>query len=128
MGRYGDTGCGTERCLRSEAIVCRGGDEGCRAFPAPLSPLAASFLRCASDRFFSERVDGPWFRLAAETIEDHRDARGVENAYTRQSVLLAPEGFAAVFDKLESIGNVFKRLGKPGGELRDGGYAYAPFH
>ncbi len=55
-----------------------------------------------SGDLFSERLDGPWFRLGAQTRKDRPDERGVENGLLRQSVLLAPEGFAAVFDKLNT--------------------------
>jgi hypothetical protein len=48
-----------------------------------------------------------------------RDARGVEDQVTRQSLLLAPEGSASVFDKLESVGNVFHNLGKPCGSVQN---------
>lgn len=85
-----------------------------------------------SGDLFGERLDGPWFRLGAQTMKERRDQRGVEEALSRQSVLLAPEGFAEVFDKLESIGNAFHSLGRPGGVVREGGgvkdYGYAPFH
>lgn len=80
----------------------------------------------------AERLEGPWFRLGAQTMQERRNQRGVEEAVSRQSVLLDPEGFAFVFDKLESIGNVFDGLGEPGGVVRGGcgvkNYGYAPFH
>ena len=55
--------------------------------------------------------------------------QGVENVVYRQSMLLTPEDFGVIFEKLESIvGNI----GKPGGSLiRDGEKMvnrYAPFH
>jgi hypothetical protein len=85
-----------------------------------------------SGDLFVERLAGPWFRLGAQTLKDRRDVRCVEEAVSRQSVLLAPEDFAEVFDKLESVGNVFNSLGKPGGVVREGDgvkeYGYAPFH
>lgn len=85
-----------------------------------------------SGDLFAERVGGPWFRLGAWTITPRRDERGVEDVVSRQSLLLAPEHFADIFDKLESVGNVIGDLGKPGGsvfhaaEQRE--YRYAPFH
>src|SRR5882724_11930858 len=39
-----------ERCPRSESLCAEAG-QGLPPFPAPLSPLAASFLRCAPDKF-----------------------------------------------------------------------------
>src|SRR5258708_40145037 len=81
---------------------------------------------------FAERLAGPWFRLGAWTTTPSRDERGVEDVASRQSLLLAPEGFGAVFDKLESVGNVIHNLGSPGGSVRDRGnkkeYRYDPFH
>jgi hypothetical protein len=84
-----------------------------------------------SEDLFAERTITPWFRLGAWTNSSRRDDRGVENEIMRQSILLAPDGFAAVFDKLESIGNVFTALGKPSGMLTEQRgvkkYSYAPF-
>lgn len=81
---------------------------------------------------FADPLESPWFRLGAQTIQERRDRRGVDEAVSRQSVLLAPDGFAHVFDKLESVGNVFDRLGRPAGVLRGGhggeGYGYTAFH
>jgi hypothetical protein len=53
----------------------------------------------------------------------------VENVVYRQSMLLSPEDFSVMFDKLESVvGNI----GKPGGSLIGDGdkrvYRYSPFH
>jgi hypothetical protein len=84
-----------------------------------------------SGDLFGERLAGPWFRLGAWTITSTRDARGVEDEVMRQSLLLDPEGFAAVFDKLESVGNVLHDLGKPGGSVHNENgqkeYIYFPF-
>jgi hypothetical protein len=85
-----------------------------------------------SGDLFAERLGGPWFRLGAWTISRRRDERGVEDVVSRQSLLLASEYFAEVFDKLESIGNVIGNLGKPGSSVLYGGeekeYKYTPFH
>lgn len=85
-----------------------------------------------SGDLFAERVGGPWFRLGAWTITPHRDERGVEDVVSRQSLLLAPEHFADIFDKLESVGNVIGDLGKPGSSVLHAAekkeYRYAPFH
>src|SRR5713101_4773288 len=85
-----------------------------------------------SGDIFAERLAGPWVRLGAWTTTSPRDERGVEDEAMRQSILLAPEGFASLFDKLESVGNVLHNLGKPGGSLHHGDgdkeYIYSPFH
>ncbi len=85
-----------------------------------------------SDDLFAEPVAGQWFRLAARTVTSRRSERGVEDEVFRQSVLLEPHAFVAVFDNLESVGNVLNNLGKPGGSVRSGGsksrYAYTAFH
>ena len=70
---------------------------------------------------FTERLEGPWFRLGAQTMREPRNERGAQEAVSRQSLLLAPEGFADAFDKLESVGNVLSELGKPGGVIRERG-------
>jgi hypothetical protein len=81
---------------------------------------------------FGERLAGPWFRLGAWTITSTHDARGVEDQVMRQSLLLAPEGFALVFDKLESVGTVFHNLGKSCGSVQNLSgakeYIYFSFH
>ncbi|MGO9641204.1 MAG: hypothetical protein ACLP1Y_07870 [Candidatus Acidiferrales bacterium] len=50
----------------------------------------------------------------------------------RQSLLFAPENFASVFDKLESVGDVFRSLGSPCRSVHNRGgdkeYTYFPFH
>ena len=49
----------------------------------------------------------------------------------RQSIMLTPGRFSEIYDKLESVGNVFANLGKPVGSVQDDGdqkkYAYARF-
>ena len=85
-----------------------------------------------SGDLFVERLAGPWFRLGGWTVTGRRDGRDVEDVVMRQSVLLKPRQFTAVFDKLESVGNVLQRLGAPGGEIRHRGnekqYRYNAFH
>lgn len=85
-----------------------------------------------SEDLFAERLGGPWFRLGAWTIMPHRDDRGIENVVSRQSLLLAPECFADIFDRLESVGNVIGNLGKPSSSVLHTAegkeYRYAPFH
>jgi len=85
-----------------------------------------------SGDLFSERLAGPWFRLGAETMKERRDQRRVEEVVSRQSILLAAGDFAEVYDKLESVGNVFNGIGKPSSVVRERGgvmdYHYSPFH
>lgn len=85
-----------------------------------------------SGDLFVERLAGLWFRLGARTIIRRRDDRGVEDVVSRQSLLIPHQGFAEIFDSLESVGNVIGHLGKPGGSVRHSGYekqySYAPFH
>ena len=80
----------------------------------------------------AERLAGPWIRLGAWTRNPPVDARGVEEDIMRQSLLVAPDAFASLFDKLDSVGNVLHSLGKPGGIVYSAGYgkeySYAPFH
>ena len=55
---------GALTALRVSPVL--GGDKGCRPFPAPLSPLAASFLRCAPERFLLTKPNAlPHNRLAS---------------------------------------------------------------
>lgn len=85
-----------------------------------------------SEDLFAEPLVGTWFRLGARTIKSPRDEKGVEDFVERQSLLLAPECFAEIFDRLESIGNVIGDLGKPKSSVLQEGdhkeYSYAPFH
>jgi hypothetical protein len=85
-----------------------------------------------SEDLFVERLSGTWFRLGARTIKSTCDEKGVEDFTERQSLLLAPDCFAEIFDRLESIGNVIDDLGKPKSSILQEGnhkeYSYAPFH
>lgn len=85
-----------------------------------------------SGDLFAERLSGQWFRLGARTITPHRNKRGVEDVVSRKSLLLVPEHFADIFDKLNSVGNVIHNMGKPEGlDLNEGNqkkYSYSPFH
>jgi len=85
-----------------------------------------------SEDLFVERLAAPWFRLGAWTITAKRSVRGVEDEVMRQTLLLASERFAEIFDKLESVGDVLHGLGKPGGSVDNGNgekqYVYFPFH
>jgi hypothetical protein len=82
-----------------------------------------------SEDLFAERADGPWLRLGAWTVTRRRDARNVEEEVFRQSLMLAPESFANIFDRLESVGNVIGHLGHAGVIVYgDRGYEYLPFH
>jgi hypothetical protein len=81
---------------------------------------------------FADRLAGPWIRLGAWTPTSLSDERGVDDDVMRQSLLVPPEAFAAVFDKLDSVGNVLGNLGKPGGVVYcahgEKEYSNAPFH
>jgi hypothetical protein len=73
-----------------------------------------------------------WFRLGARTIRPQRNAQGLEDVLSRQSLLLPPGRFPGVYEKLEAIGNVINGIGKPGGMVSHVGeekeYRYIPFH
>lgn len=85
-----------------------------------------------SGDLFVDRLSGLWFRLGALTLKPQPDDRGVEDLVRRQSMLLSPDGFTEIYDKLDSVGNVIHDLGKPGGVIRHDGdrkeYSYLPFH
>jgi hypothetical protein len=50
-----------------------------------------------STDLFAERTSALWFRLGVRTKISRRDHRGFEDEVMRQSILLPPKGFAAVF-------------------------------
>jgi hypothetical protein len=85
-----------------------------------------------SGDLFAEPPKDSWFRLGAWTIAPSRDERGVEDVVSRQSLLLPAQGFAEIFDSLESVGNVIGDLGKPSVSVIDERgqreYKYAPFY
>jgi len=74
-----------------------------------------------SDDLFAEQVCGPWFRLGAWTIRERQDYSCIEDAVSRQSLLIPHDCFVSIFDKLESVGNVLRNLGKPGGSILHAG-------
>ena len=100
-----------------------------RVFPAHL--FTAPELDFSED-LFAERAVGPWFRLGAWTVTSVRDDRNVEDEVFRQTLLLPPDGFSALFDKLDSVGNVIGHLGRAGGFVTHSDqqkqYGYSPFH
>jgi hypothetical protein len=65
-----------------------------------------------SEDLCAEPLAGTRFRLGAWSADFGRDKQGVENVVYRQSMLLSPEDFSVIFDKLESI---VGDIGKPGG-------------
>lgn len=81
---------------------------------------------------FVNRLSSPWFRLGSWTLRSQCNDQGVESVIGRQSIMLTPGNFSAIYDKLESIGDVLRNLGTPGGSIRSEGgqkeYSYAPFH
>lgn len=85
-----------------------------------------------SGDLLQDHLAGPWFRLGARTSETKRRRQDVEDVIERQSLLVGPREFFAVFDKLQFVGNVLHGLGRPGGSTRMTGgrteYRYFPFH
>ncbi|HYY31626.1 MAG TPA: hypothetical protein VE860_27025 [Chthoniobacterales bacterium] len=65
-----------------------------------------------SEDLCAEPLAGPSFRLGACSTGSGSDKQGVENVVYRQNMLLSPEDFSFMFDKLESI---VGDIGKPGG-------------
>ena len=88
-------------------------------------------LDICEDLVISPFRDG-WFQLGVWTVASKRNDRNVEDVIGRQCVLLATGEFPEVYAKLESVGNSFGSLGKPGGLIRGSGdeqeYSYNPFH
>ena len=85
-----------------------------------------------SEDLFSTRLGGTWFRLGSRSIKHHRDKQHVEDFTERQTILLAPNCFAQIFDRLESIGNAIGELGKPKSSISESDghkeYIYFPFY
>ena len=85
-----------------------------------------------SGDLFVDRLAGPWIRLGAWNRNPPLNKQNVEDEIMRQSVLVTPDAFASLFDKLESVGNVLSPLDKPGGTVYSSGtekeYRYFPFH
>ena len=81
---------------------------------------------------FADRRGGLWFRLGTWTIRSRRNHRGVEDMIERQSFMIPPGDFSEIFEKLDSVGEVMRSLGTPGGSVRSEGelkaYRYLPFH
>ena len=98
---------------------------------APTHLSSISELDFSSD-LFADRLRGPWFRLGAWTITPRRNERRTEDVVSRQSLLLPSMRFGTIFNALESVGNVIRDLGQPGGSVLHSGiqeeYSYAPFH
>ena len=55
-----------------------------------------------SDDLCAELLARSWFKLGACSTGSGRDKQGVESVVYRQSMLLSPEDFSVIFDKLES--------------------------
>lgn len=85
-----------------------------------------------SDDVFVERLTAPWFRLGAWTEKSSKQNGDVVEVIERFSFLLPTDKFDAIFDRLESVGNVSRNMGKPTAwtSERHGtkSYWYAPFH
>ena len=56
-----------------------------------------------SEDLCAEPLTGSWFRLGVCSTGSGGDKQGVENVVYRESMLLSPEDFSVIFDKLESI-------------------------
>lgn len=85
-----------------------------------------------SGDLFSERINGPWFRLGSNTIGNYRNNLGIEEVILRHSLLIEKGCFRKIFKGLESIGNVLHGIGKPQGTVFGDGnnkeYRYVPFY
>lgn len=82
---------------------------------------------------FDDPLKGTWFRLGAWTAKPRLDERRtIEDVIERESLLLHPEQFPGIFDRLEYIGNVIRHLGHPEQSIRYDGkkeqYKYSPFY
>ncbi len=81
-----------------------------------------------SEDLFADPQGELWFRLGACTNTPQRNDQGVEDMVYRQTIMLSSADFSAIYDNLESIGNVLHGIGAPGGFLAGDEYDYAPFH
>jgi hypothetical protein len=85
-----------------------------------------------SGDFFVDRLAGPWLRLGAWNRNPPVNKQNVADEIMRQSVLLPPEAFVLLYEKLDSVGHVLHDLDKPGGTVYSSGrqkeYVYFPFH
>jgi hypothetical protein len=85
-----------------------------------------------SGDLFSERINGPWFRLGSNTIGNYHNNLGIEEFILRHSLLIEKGCFRKIFKGLESIGNVLHGIGKPQGTVFGDGnnkeYRYVPFY
>jgi hypothetical protein len=60
-----------------------------------------------SGDFFVDRLAGPWIRLGAWNRNPAVDKHNVADEIMRQSVLVPPDAFASLFERLDSVGHVF---------------------
>jgi hypothetical protein len=80
-----------------------------------------------SGTLFAERLNHPWVRLGAVSVNRVR-RRPVDEEYLQYALLLNPGGFAAAFDAFSAIGNVLWLAGKPGVVHSGGESQYEPFY
>lgn len=85
-----------------------------------------------SGDFFVDRLAGPWLRLGAWNRNPPVNKQNIQDEIMRQSVLVPPDAFASLYEKLDSVGHAFHDLDKPGGTIYSSGpqkeYIYFPFH
>jgi hypothetical protein len=85
-----------------------------------------------SDDLLVNPLQDLWFRLGSHRLTRNRDASNVEEEVFRQSILIPPRSFPMLFPRLESIGNILRNPGAPGGVLSQRGnqkkYSYCAFH
>jgi hypothetical protein len=97
----------------------------------PAHLLSVNGLDLSGD-FLVNRLSGPWVRLGAWNRHPAVDKHNVADEIMRQSVLVAPDAFASLFEKLNSVGNVFAGLDNPGGTIFSSGrekeYVYFPIY
>ena len=84
-----------------------------------------------SSDIFSRPLSDPWFRLGLRSSRAQVDGR-IEQWVERQSLLIPPESFSSVYDRLGPIGNTLGNLGQPTLSVIHGGTTeqchYNAFH
>lgn len=100
---------------------------------APPHLLAISELDLSADMFGDPLADA-WVLLAAHSKSSaHVNARGVRDVVDRQALLIEPNAFDALVNKLEFVGNELHGMGQPGGAISttvpgEKAYRYDPFY
>lgn len=81
-----------------------------------------------SEDLFADPQGELWFRLGAWTNARQRNDQRVEDVVSRQTIMLPPASFSAIYDNLGSVDDMLDDLGLPGESLAGDGCGYAPFH